>query len=80
MPNYPEPSQYNADAAFSNYYDQNWYVDSGAFNHLTGDSSNLDLDTHSSSGQTVSTVDGVSHLVRGSGLANVSSSSGSIKL
>jgi hypothetical protein len=80
MPYYPEPSQYNADAVFSNYYDQNWYVDFGASSHLTGDSSNLDLDTHSSSSQTVSTADGVSHPVRGSGSASVSSSSGSIKL
>jgi hypothetical protein len=77
---YLEPSQFNADAVFSNYYDQNWYVDTGASSHLTGDSSNLDLDTYRSSSQTVSTVDGVSHPVQGFGSASVSFWSGSIKL
>jgi hypothetical protein len=80
MSYYPDPSQFNVDVVFSNYYDQNWYVDSGTSSHLTGDSSNLDLDMYSSSGQIVSTAYGVSHPMQGSGSANVSFGSGSIKL
>ena len=80
MSYYPEPSQFSTNAVFSNYYDQNWYVDSGTSSHLTGDSSNLDLDMYNSSGQTISTANGGSHLVQGSSSANVSSGSRSIKL
>jgi hypothetical protein len=45
LPYHLDSHQLNADAVFSNYYDQNWYIDSGTSSHLTGDSSNLDPGT-----------------------------------
>lgn len=63
MSYYPDPNQLNLDVVFSNYYNQNWYIYSGASSHLTGDNLTLDLGTLNNYEQTVSTADGVSYPV-----------------
>jgi hypothetical protein len=78
--NIPDPNQLNADAVFSNYYNQNWYVDSSTSNHLTGDRSILNSGPLNHSGQSISTIECISHPVHGSKSANVPLGFGSIKL
>jgi hypothetical protein len=64
----------------SNYYDHNWYLDSGTSNHVTSQHASLELIDNNYIGQSVSTADGVSHKINGIGSTSVNSGSGSINL
>ena len=68
-----------ANAVLSDYYDQNWYLDSGASSHVIGHQGSLTLDNNTTR-QNVSTADGASHQVAGIGTTTVSSKTGSINL
>jgi hypothetical protein len=73
-------NQLHADAVLSNYYDQNWYLDSGASSHITSQHAILELIDNNYIGQSVSTADGVFHKISGIGSTSVNSGSGSINL
>ena len=68
-----------ANTILSDYYDQNWYLDSGASSHVIGHQGSLTLDNNTTR-QNVSTADGASHQVAGIGTTTVSSQTGSINL
>jgi hypothetical protein len=77
---YVDNNQLHADAVLSNYYDQNWYLDSGASSHITSQHAILELIDNNYIGQSVSTADGVFHKISGIGSTSVNSGSGSINL
>jgi hypothetical protein len=77
---YPDNPPLHANAVLSNYYDQNWYLDSGASSHITSQQGSLALENNTILGQNISTADGASHQVAGIGSTTVSSHSGSINL
>ena len=68
-----------ANTILSDYYDQNWYLDSGASSHVIGQQGSLTLDNNTT-GQNVSIADGASHQVAGIGSTTVSSQISSINL
>jgi hypothetical protein len=78
--NYAGVVEYNAATAFTNYYNNNWYVDSGATSHVTGQRASLELLQDNSRNQTVTTAGGGSHQISGIGSTTVMADSGGINL
>jgi hypothetical protein len=70
----------NADYVLGQYYDQNWYMDSRASSHVTGQQASLELISDSLPAQNVTTADGNSHRVGVVGSTTVASTSGGINL
>jgi hypothetical protein len=78
--NYVGAVDHSAAAAFTDYYDDQWYVDSGATSHVTGQQATLELVHDNSMGHTVTTADGGNHQVSGIGSTTVNTTSGGINL
>jgi hypothetical protein len=66
--------------AYSNYYDTNWYMDSGASSHVTRDSSNVEFLDQNTPTQHVITTNGKIHRINAVGSRFVTLAQGEINL
>jgi hypothetical protein len=85
-PNYVEGKTYvgavesNVATTISEYYDNNWYMDSWASSHVIGQYSNLELVDEPLHTQNVTTGDGQTHRISAIGTTTINSGSWEIKL